>query len=112
MGEYMCLKNILKKLGDNVPVQILFLLFVLLSFISPAFAGFNDCATSWNNFTGANGFIADYTYKGQSIKDLNRLVPVIPPMVRQMFRLRRLTLPPGQLPHKSRWIDYSIVWIL
>lgn len=65
----MCLKNILKKLGDNIPVQILFLLFVLLSFISPAYAGFNDCATSWNNFSGSTGFITEYTYKGQAIRD-------------------------------------------
>ncbi|MDQ7786114.1 MAG: C25 family cysteine peptidase [Thermodesulfovibrionales bacterium] len=65
----MHLKNISKKLGEQAPVQILFLLFALLAFISPAFAGFNDCATDWNNFTNDPGFIADYTYKGQAIKD-------------------------------------------
>jgi hypothetical protein len=65
----MCLKNVQKKSGNTLLFQILFLLFSLFAFVATVHADFNDCAVDWNLFKNAPGFIADYTYKGQAIKD-------------------------------------------
>ena len=35
----------------------------------PAHATLTSCATDWNNFTGPNGFVSEYTYQGASIRD-------------------------------------------
>lgn len=69
MGEPMRRITIKKHFQNQASVLILTVLFTQLVFIAPALAGFNDCAIDWNNFTGEDGFIADYTYKGQAIKD-------------------------------------------
>ena len=36
---------------------------------TPARADFSSCATSWSNFTGPDGFVAEYTYQGRQIRD-------------------------------------------
>jgi hypothetical protein len=47
------------------------LLFItgFLANVPAAQATTSSCATSWSNFTGADGFITEYTYQGASIRD-------------------------------------------
>ncbi len=57
------------KRGHAVILSSLALITAFFSFlVISAEAGFNDCAIDWNKFNNP-GFIADYTYKGQIIRD-------------------------------------------
>jgi len=62
-------KKLNLKRGHAIILSSLALITAFFSFfVISAEAGFNDCATDWNNFNNP-GFIADYTYKGVSIHD-------------------------------------------
>lgn len=62
----------LKKHDRHKGILSLAGLFSFLAVLSitafPAYAGFNDCAIDWNRFNSP-GYTADYTYKGQIIRD-------------------------------------------
>jgi len=56
--------------GHTVILSSLALITAFFSFLVISVeAGWNDCAIDWNKFSTNPGFIADYTYKGQSIRD-------------------------------------------
>ena len=57
------------KRGHAVILSSLALITAFFSFlVISAEAGLDSCATSWSNFSNS-GFVADYTYKGQAIRD-------------------------------------------
>ena len=62
-----------KMYQENSNKKRLFFFILLISFfsfiVSTAHSGFNDCAIDWNKFNSP-GYIAEYTYKGESIHDL------------------------------------------
>ncbi len=60
--------NFCKKRNAFVFLRIFFVLSFLFLYVNSVFASWNDCAISWNNFSNP-GYIADYTYKGQIIRD-------------------------------------------